>query len=140
MKVPGAPELRIRHDGSTRIVSGPATSVCVDVGGELAQPIVRSVDYFVGTAGDRRGQPCVLVEWGGFSSNLEVVAELAEPIPEHEHVQRVYVLCLGLSRRTKVCDADTGEEILVTGVRVKLVAGEPALAWVDPWVDPKGEQ
>jgi hypothetical protein len=133
------PELRVRHDGEDIIGgAGELCLVTLDSAGaevELPTPILQSITFAIGTLSrggisGNNGLAQVDVEWDGYTTRTEAVCVLAEPIPERPDVDLVYVLNMGL-RRTVVCDARTGERLDVFGVKVRLVAGESAVAWVD---------
>lgn len=129
------PELRVRHAGAPVVGDdGAVQLVTLDSDGaevRLPSPILRSVTLAVGTLADNpTGLAQVDVEWDGLTTCVEAVCVLAEPIPERPDIDLVYVLNTGLARRTVVCDARTGERLVVFGVKVQLAAGEQARAWV----------
>lgn len=135
-------ELRIRHDdpeskcSDISFVRSPKGGrINFESGEYVGHPTVRALEFSVGTCGNRDGLAQVSYEPSGLGTTLEVVANLAVPIPGRE-TKRVYLISSGVGIRGRVCDADTGEEIMATGFRVKIEGGKTPLAWVDPYVPP----
>lgn len=133
-----AVELRIRHDDPKRCVGHPETLVLARNGGDgkpfiVGQPIVAALTWSAGTMGERGGMPKVTVDWDGQSTDIDVVATLAERLPgPWSKVERVRVRSDGITRRTQVFDADDGDPITpYFGVKVEMAAGGQCLAWVD---------
>lgn len=140
---PGGPQildLHIRHDDAESMQSDIAycrrVTGTFERGEEVGAPAVRAIEFAVGTCGETAPYiPKVTLEPGLFTT-LEVVANLAEPIPGRD-TTRVYLISAGLRNRSRVHDADTGELIMATGFRVRIEGGKTPLAWVDPYVAPK---
>lgn len=116
----------VRRDGSPlgNFPSGPG----------LGHPPIRALEYRIGTQGNRDGLAQVDAELG--MASLEVVANLAEPIPGLA-TKRVHIVSTGISMKSRVSDADTGEMIWCTGARVRIEGGKTPLAWVDPYEGPR---
>ena len=134
-------DLHIRHDDPESLQS--QISYCqraervvranFERGEQVGIPTVRALEFSVGTCGETEPAiPKVTLEPGLFTT-LEVVANLAEPIPGRD-TKRVYLISAGLRNQSRVHDADTGELIMASGFRVRIEGGKTPQAWVDPYV------
>lgn len=96
----------------------------------VGTPLLNRLEFSAASIdGNRDTEAVVTAGILGMSTSLEVVADLAEPIPGRD-TRRVYVLSGGTLPATIVCDADTGEQIPFDRVRVVIAVDSVTLAWV----------